>query len=198
MSHCLLVWKQCLAAKIIMTNTNIVEFYFNNIQHVRYVICLIFKYLQQHCFPVYLINSIPLTKCKKTYMALPWGPVTWSRTPGRSGYPSWRHPTCRPRRRRHRAEGRTNGRNPRDFSMGKWGTSKNSWGFMGTPCFFKESHMRFRMPLILWRKFLYYVMRFKVVWYVSLRLDVFWTCLNMFWLFLCSKCASFVCNVLMC
>jgi len=51
------------------------------------------------------------------------------------------------------------------FSMGKWGTSKNLWGFMGTPLFFQRKPVQDAVDLIfiLWRKFLYYVMRFKVV-----------------------------------
>ena len=132
--------------------------------------------------------------------ALPWGPVTWSRTPGRSGYPSWRHPTCRPRRHRHRAEGRTNGRNPgRIFSMGKWGTSITSWGFMGTPCFFKESHMWFRM-LLIWS--LFCRESFYIMWWVLKWFDVFhfvwmyfehvWTCFAYFYfkkcVFICLQC----------
>ena len=62
MSHCLLVLKQCFGVEIFMTDTNIVEFYFNNIQDVNYVR---FKNIQQHCFRVYTINIIPLTKCRK-------------------------------------------------------------------------------------------------------------------------------------
>ena len=68
MSHCLLVLKQCFGVEIFMTDTNIVEFYFNNIQDVNYVI---FKNIQQHCFRVYTINIIPLTKCKKKHDTSP-------------------------------------------------------------------------------------------------------------------------------
>ena len=139
MSHCLLVWKQCLAAKIIMTNTNIVEFYFNNIQHVRYVICLIFKYLQQHCFPVYLINSIPLTKCQKNIHGPPLRPgdlepnsrsirVSFLKAPNMP-------PTAPPPPRRGKNQW---AKSWADFFDGKMGNLNKLMGIYGDPLVFSK------------------------------------------------------------
>ena len=191
MSHCLLVLKQCLWVEIFMTNTNIVEFYFNNIQYVNYVI---FKNIQQHCFPVYIINinkHYPPNKMKKNIHGPPLRPSDLEPNSRSIRVSFLKAPNMPPTAPLPPRRGKNQWAKSSCFFRRENGEPQKTYGDLwGHPVFFKESQTWFRM-LLIWSVFVEKVS-------VSLRLDVFWKCVNMFCLFLCSTCVSFVCNVLMC